>query len=114
MVQRKSTYLISVNKSTYQSSKESFCNSVYSKVILRALLGQDIFWGSMLLPFNLPTEYVNLLISCQTLDLLTIIVMAPVNKQIMLPTEKLAHELNQLITTFRIINDFQKGSKFLK
>ena len=39
------------------------------------------FWGSMLLPFNLPTGYVNLLINCQTLELLTIIVM-PLNSLI--------------------------------
>ena len=35
----------------------------------------------MLLPFNLPTGYVNLLISCQTLGLLTIIV-KPLNSLI--------------------------------
>ena len=78
-----------------KSSKQYFCNSVYPC----GFCLDKLFWGSVLLPFNLPTGHVKLLIiiccvgcsqknehfhegiSTQMLNLLTIIV-KPLNSLI--------------------------------
>ena len=108
------------------------------------------FWGLMLLPFNLPTGYVKLLIFHLLRRLFTkefllkrwtywlllsslwilwfwsdprrflmtglrasLKTATAVNKQIILATEACTWT-KSTITTYRILNDFQKGSKSLK